>query len=103
VEDNIYYALLGAFAVMTLFSLKHDKWMLAFIFVVLASWVYYTHETGVTYEDLKQDLGKAVDESAKKKFKEDIKHDFSGDIDKKVVHDSDKKYYDTDPRYKVGE
>jgi len=102
-EGNTYYAVLGAFAVMTLFSLKHDKWMFAFIFIALAAWVYYTHETGVTYEDLKQDLGKAVDETAKKKYKEKIQNDFNKVPDSKVVDKNSKKYYDTDPRYKVGE
>ncbi len=106
-EGNIYYAVLGAFVIMTLLSLKHDKWMIAFIFVILGAWVYYTHETGVTYEDLKQDLGKAVDESAKKEFKEKIEHDYPKAIDNtnnnKNNSSSAKKIYETDPRYKVGE
>lgn len=102
-EGNTYYAVLGAFAIMTLFSLKHDKWMFAFIFVALAGWVYYTHETGVTYADLKEDLGKAVDESAKHEYNKKISDDFSEVHEKKVTHDTTQKNYNTDPRYKVGE
>ncbi len=100
-EGNIYYVVLGAFLLMALLSIKHDKWMFAFIFVALAGWVYYTHETGVTYADIKQDIGEAVDESAKKKYKEEIKHDFSEVPISSSA--SNKKEYETDPRYKVGE
>ncbi|MEA3523531.1 MAG: hypothetical protein U9R50_11230 [Campylobacterota bacterium] len=71
-DGNLYYIVLGAFSLMALLSLKHDKWMFAFIFVALAGWVYYTHETGVTFNDLKHDLNEAVDESAKRKFDTDI-------------------------------
>ena len=72
-DGNIYYVVLGAFIIIALLSLKHDKWMFAFIFVALSAWVYYTHETGVTFNDLKQDLNEAVDESAHKKF-DDVRY-----------------------------
>ncbi len=74
-DGNTYYVVLGAFVVMALLSLKHDKWMFTFIFIALASWVYYTHETGVTFNDLKNDLNKAVDESAQKKYDKNMKND----------------------------
>jgi len=106
-DGNLYYIVLGAFLLMALLSLKHDKWMIAFIFVILGAWVYYTHETGVTYADIKQDIGEAVDESAQKKYKEEIKHDFSEDSSSSnnsvSSSSSNKKEYETDPRYKVGE
>ncbi len=73
-EGNVYYVVLGAFVVMALLSLKHDRWMFAFIFIALSAWVYYTHETGVTFNDLKQDLGKAVDESAQDRYETGIRN-----------------------------
>jgi hypothetical protein len=74
-EGNMYYVVLVAFSVMALLSLKHDRWMFAFIFIVLATWVYYTHETGVTFNDLKNDLSDAVDESAQERYESGIRNE----------------------------
>jgi len=74
-SGDVYYVVLGAFVVMALLSLKHDKWMFTFIFAALAAWVYYTHETGVTFNDLKDDLNKAVDESAQKRYDSNMKNE----------------------------
>ncbi len=105
-QGNTYYIILAVFVVMTLFSLKHDKWMFAFIFILLGGWVYYTHETGVTYADLKEDLGKAVDESAQTEYNKKIQNDYHEDTPVETSRpksSSSKKFYETDPRYKVGE
>jgi len=72
-DGGVYYLVLGALAFGAAYFLKTDRWMLAFIFVALAGWTYYSHESGTTFGDLKQDLSKAVDESAKKKYDSGIR------------------------------
>ncbi|MEA1920355.1 MAG: hypothetical protein U9N52_10970 [Campylobacterota bacterium] len=71
-DGGVYYLALFAFSLAAVLFLKNDRWMLAFVFVALAGWTYYSHETGVTFNDLKQDLNEAVDESAHDKYDKKI-------------------------------
>jgi hypothetical protein len=74
-DGGVYYLVLGALSLAAAYFFKTDKWMLAFIFVALAGWTYYSHESGITFGDLKEDLNKAVDESANKKYESGIRNE----------------------------
>jgi hypothetical protein len=67
-DGNIYYVVLGALSLGAVFFFKNDNWMLTFIFVALAGWTYYSHETGTSFNDLKQELNEAVDKSAHERY-----------------------------------
>jgi len=65
-DGNLYYVMLGAFGLASLLLFRNGHFWPGIIFALLTGWTYYSHETGASYSQLKDELNRAVDESVEK-------------------------------------
>lgn len=71
----MYHFLLIAFGLAALLLWRNGHFWPGLLFALLAGWTYYSHETGTSFGDIKQELNRAVDDSAKKKYETGIRNE----------------------------
>lgn len=68
-EDWMYYGSLLVVLIIAVNFFRGGHIMLALATIGVGAWIVYSHEENVTYEDIKHDIVKSIDEGAKSEYK----------------------------------
>ena len=84
-HGNIYWIVQIAFIIAAIMAFRSGKFWPGILFIALAGWVYYSHKTGASFENIKSELNQAVDDSAKRKYETGIRNE-GFEYNKSKVH-----------------
>lgn len=67
-EDWTYYGSLLVVLIIAVQFFRGGHIMLSFATLAVGAWLVYSHEEQITYEDVKRDIYKTIDEGAKSEY-----------------------------------
>lgn len=68
-EDWMYYGSLLVVLIIAVNFFRGGHFFLALVTLGVGAWIMYSHEEHITYDDVKQDIFKTIDEGAKSEYK----------------------------------
>ena len=67
-EDWMYYGSLLVVLIIAVQFFRGGHFVLSLATLAVGAWLIYSHEEKITYQDVKQDIFKTIDESAKSEY-----------------------------------
>lgn len=69
-EDWMYYGSLLVVLIISVNFFRGGHLMLTAATLAVGAWIIYSHEENVTYQDVKSNIVKSIDETAKSEYNE---------------------------------